>query len=41
MFPCKLCANHFMGLLKQEGLFKGNSKAELMEYLCNIHNKVN
>lgn len=41
MYPCKLCANHFMEMVRREGLFKGNSKKELMEYLCYIHNKVN
>jgi FAD-linked sulfhydryl oxidase len=41
MYPCKLCANHFMMLLKQEGLFTGNTKVELMTYLCRLHNIVN
>ena len=26
MYPCKLCANHFMELLKTEGLFQGTTK---------------
>lgn len=26
MYPCKLCANHFMELLKNEGLFHGKTK---------------
>lgn len=26
MYPCKMCANHFMQLLKSEGLFQGNTK---------------
>ena len=41
MYPCKLCANHFMELLKEVGQFKGTTKLELMKYLCEIHNKVN
>ncbi len=41
MYPCKLCANHFMQLLKEVGQFKGNTKLQLMTYLCDIHNKVN
>lgn len=41
MYPCKLCANHFMQLLKEHGLFEGTTKKDLMEYLCVIHNKVN
>lgn len=41
MYPCKMCANHFMALLKEVGPFKGTTKVELMTYLCNIHNRVN
>ncbi len=41
MYPCKLCANHFMELLKEVGPFTGTTKLQLMTYLCNIHNRVN
>ena len=34
MYPCKLCANHFMEHLKEKGPFKGSTKVELMTYLC-------
>lgn len=41
MYPCKMCANHFMELLKKTGPFIGNTKESLMTYLCDMHNKVN
>ena len=41
MYPCKLCANHLMEHLKRKGPFSGDTKIELMTYLCELHNIVN
>lgn len=41
LYPCKLCANYFMRILRGAGEFKGDSRVELMDYMCDIHNRVN
>ena len=39
-FPCKICGNHLMKLLNKKGV-KNNSREELVQYMCDIHNIVN
>lgn len=34
MYPCKLCAGHFLQLLERKGPFRGDSKEGLMAYMC-------
>ena len=41
VYPCKLCANYFMRTLKKMGEFKGNTRMEFMDYMCQLHNRVN
>ena len=40
LFPCKICGGHLLKMLKKEGV-KANSREELVNYICKIHNIVN
>ena len=39
-FPCKICGTHLLKMLKKEGVH-ANSREELVNYICKIHNIVN
>ena len=39
-YPCKVCGGHLLKMLDKKGV-KADSKKELIEYFCNIHNIVN
>ena len=39
-FPCKICGNHLLKMLNKEGIH-ANSREELVNYICKIHNIVN
>ena len=40
LFPCKICGGHLLKMLNKEGV-KANSREELVNYICKIHNIVN
>ena len=40
LFPCKICGNHLLRMLKKEGIH-ADSREELVNYICKIHNIVN
>ena len=40
-YPCKICSQHFLQMLKSVEPFSGDSKEHLMKYLCELHNRVN
>ena len=40
LFPCKICGNHLLRMLDKEGV-NTNSKEDLVNYICKIHNIVN
>ena len=40
LFPCKICGSHLLKMLNKEGA-KANSREELVNYICKIHNIVN
>ena len=39
-FPCKMCANHFMNMIKEFPL-EYNDREDTMKWVCNMHNSVN
>ena len=41
LYPCKLCSGHFLKLLEEVGPFSGETKEDLMKWLCDVHNRVN
>ena len=40
LFPCRIRGDHLLKMLKKEGV-KVNSREELVNYICKIHNIVN